>query len=410
MEDIEIPEYFICPISLQMMKDPVTAITGITYDRDSIEQWLNNSPPTTAVVCPVSKQPLPRNSELTPNHTLRRLIQGWCTLNAQNRIPTPKPPLTTSHVVKLLRDLNNSSDGDSSSSSLNKLDSLASESDRNRACIAESGAAKSMVSFILKRCKERRSQGLEQALRVSNLALNHTPEPALKLLVRENEGQLITSLTWIIKFCSNQYTDEQAICLLNRVIRFASASCLERLDLDFFDVVVSRVMGKPSASKLARRSALQMLIEACPWGANRAKMVEANAVHHLIEMELQQHSKQMTELAFDLLARLCTIADGREKLLGHAAGLAVVAKKTLRVSAATDDRSVQIMGMISKLGAGKEEMLRSGAVTKLCMVIQADSASYLKDQARKILREHSSFWNNSPCVALYLLTWYPPSH
>lgn len=40
MDEIEVPKYFICPISLQIMKDPVTTITGITYDRDSIEHWL----------------------------------------------------------------------------------------------------------------------------------------------------------------------------------------------------------------------------------------------------------------------------------------------------------------------------------------------------------------------------------
>jgi hypothetical protein len=71
MDDIEVPYYFICPISLQIMKDPVTAITGITYDRESIEHWLFISKNTT---CPVTKQPLPRDSGLTPNHTLRRLI------------------------------------------------------------------------------------------------------------------------------------------------------------------------------------------------------------------------------------------------------------------------------------------------------------------------------------------------
>ncbi|CAN1187271.1 E3 ubiquitin-protein ligase PUB24 [Linum perenne] len=412
MEDIEIPHFFLCPISLQIMKDPVTAITGITYDRDSIEQWLNNS----STVCPVSKQPLPINSDLTPNHTLRRLIQAWCTLNAQNgvdRIPTPKSPLNKSHVTKLLRDLNHSPDSSVSLHALNKLDILASESDRNRACIAESGAAKCTISLILNRFKERRTQGLEKALRISNLAWNHTPEPTVKVVVRENETQLITSLTWILSENHTSVVETEAICLLNRVIRFASASCLERLDMEFFRVVVrTGIVGKPTTSKQGRRCALQMLNEVCPWGSNRSKMVDANVVHELIEMELGQQNKQTTELAFDLLARLCRSAEGREKLLGHAAGLAVVAKKTLRVSAATDDRTVQIMGMIAKLGAGNEEvmaeMLRVGAVTKLCMVIQADCAAYLKDKARKILKDHCSLWNNnSPCISVYLLTWYP---
>lgn len=89
--DIEIPQFFLCPISLQIMKDPVTTITGITYDRESIEQWLKSS--EDSAFCPITKQVLPRDSDLTPNVMLRRYIQAWWTTNAKygiDRIPTPK--------------------------------------------------------------------------------------------------------------------------------------------------------------------------------------------------------------------------------------------------------------------------------------------------------------------------------
>ena len=32
--------HFRCPISLELMKDPGMALTGITYDRESVERWL----------------------------------------------------------------------------------------------------------------------------------------------------------------------------------------------------------------------------------------------------------------------------------------------------------------------------------------------------------------------------------
>ncbi|CAI0541601.1 unnamed protein product [Linum tenue] len=205
------------------------------------------------------------------------------------------------------------------------------------------------------------------------------------------------------------------MCLANRVIAYASASLLERIEPEFFRTIVVRILESRTASKQARRSALQALVEACPWGANRAKIVEADAIHALIELQLDQMSSSASAGskvgAVAAAARLCTSADGRERLVGHAAGLAVVAKRTLRVSAATDDRAVQVLGMVARYAAGKEEvlteMLRVGAVTKLCMVMQADCAAYLKEKARGILREHSAFWNNSPCIAVYLLTWYP---
>lgn len=102
-DEIEIPQYFICPISLQIMTDPVTVTTGITYDRQSIEHWLLTA--EDVATCPVTKQPLPRDSDLTQNHTLRRLIQAWCTANDIARIPTPRPTPSISLVLKLHRDL-----------------------------------------------------------------------------------------------------------------------------------------------------------------------------------------------------------------------------------------------------------------------------------------------------------------
>ncbi|KAJ1379072.1 Zinc finger, RING/FYVE/PHD-type [Sesbania bispinosa] len=74
MDEIDVPSYFLCPISLEIMKDPVTVYTGITYDRESIEKWLFSKNNNT---CPVTKQPLSDCTDLTPNHTLRRLIQAW---------------------------------------------------------------------------------------------------------------------------------------------------------------------------------------------------------------------------------------------------------------------------------------------------------------------------------------------
>ncbi|RZS00219.1 hypothetical protein BHM03_00029877 [Ensete ventricosum] len=47
-------------------------------------------------MCPVTKQPLPRDSDLTPDHALRLLIQAWCVVNASRgveRIATASPSL-----------------------------------------------------------------------------------------------------------------------------------------------------------------------------------------------------------------------------------------------------------------------------------------------------------------------------
>ncbi|CAK9184669.1 unnamed protein product [Ilex paraguariensis] len=387
------------------MKDPVTAVTGITYDRESIEHWLSTAEDVT---CPYTKQPLPRDSELTPNHMLRRLIQAWCIENAKNGIdpiPTPKSPLNKSVVLKLLRELNAPQ---VHVSTLKKIDAIVNENEKNRKFMEEtSGATKAMVLFFIKCFKEGRTEGLEEALRILHLIWSPTNDN--KQIVKEN-FDLVQSIIWILQTDMDNHVTVKihAVAVLKMVVEYASSCLLERLKPDFFKETVKIL--QENISQQAVKSVLQVLNEVCPWGRNRIKIVEAGAVFELVEMELQKPDKNITELIFCLLAHLCSCADGRAQLLNHAGGIAMLAKRTLRVSPATDDRAIHILALIAKFSATQEvlsEMLRVGGVAKLCMVIQADCAAYLKKKAREVLRLHSKVWSNSPCIDVYLLTRYP---
>ncbi|CAA7396174.1 unnamed protein product [Spirodela intermedia] len=68
-----VPEHFLCPISSEIMKEPVVLATGETYDRPFIQAWLNAGHRT----CPRTEQVLV-HCFLTPNHILRRMISEWC--------------------------------------------------------------------------------------------------------------------------------------------------------------------------------------------------------------------------------------------------------------------------------------------------------------------------------------------
>ncbi|KAM1504147.1 hypothetical protein ACFX1R_000289 [Malus domestica] len=64
--------FFRCLISLDIMKSPVSICTGITYDRSSIQRWLDDGNNT----FPATMQ-LPYTKELLPNCNLQCLIQIW---------------------------------------------------------------------------------------------------------------------------------------------------------------------------------------------------------------------------------------------------------------------------------------------------------------------------------------------
>jgi hypothetical protein len=406
MKENEIPQFFLCPISLQIMKNPVTTITGMTYNRESIEQWLLTSKSCT---CPITKQPLPRSSEfLTPNHTLQRLIQSW---HLQNSSVSVDKIIPTSTIENLVKNLDHES--------LEKLLALALENERNRTCMVEAGVAKAIIQKVIINnfFKQGKTTSLEEALRILHLILplaitnNDNIINNIQCYIVDDNFDLVNSLTLILQLHidnKNFKVINEAMIVLKLIFEVKNSTSLVTLNVDFFREIVKvlRIRNKALSIK-AMKSALHVLLQTCPLGRNRLKIVEAGAVKEIIDLALEKQEKNQTELIFMVLADLCCCADGREQFVQHAAGIAVISKRTLRVSSTTDDCALQIFCLISKYCATNDvvqEMLRVGAVSKLCMVMQADCGSYLKEKARGVLRLHSNVWNNSPCIQVYLLT------
>ncbi|XP_038879919.1 E3 ubiquitin-protein ligase PUB24-like [Benincasa hispida] len=407
MEEVAVPPYFICPISLQIMKDPVTATTGITYDRESIENWFLTS--KDAIFCPLTKQSLTKASDLTPNHTLRRLIKSWLVENAGpgggvDQILNPKPPLDKTRLRKLLQDLSVASDNRLRIEAVKKLEALAIESDTaNRGSMEEVGVAKGMVLFVIRCFREGRVGGLEEALNILSLLSNYS-------ISETRVVDFFESLTWVLglKMENHIIIKSYAVEVLKKATDVAPSTILTQINLELFKNITNLLREKISNSSL--KTTLTILTNVCPWGQNRIKLVKVGTVFDLIALELEKPAKNITELIFNLLAHLCSTADGRAELLRHAGGIAVVSKRILRVSPATTDRAIQILSLISKHSARKDvllEMLRVGAVSKLCMMMQSNCEGYLKEKAREILRMHSNVWSNSPCIGVYVMTRDP---
>ena len=103
MEQPKIPNMFICPISHEIMKDPVVDPEGNSYERSAIEMWLS-----TNETSPVTRAPL-ISANLAPNRALRNAIEEYMSKN-----PTAEAPKDTSKNLDM-RDIDNtvtiSSDG-----------------------------------------------------------------------------------------------------------------------------------------------------------------------------------------------------------------------------------------------------------------------------------------------------------
>ena len=70
-EAAEVPDDFICPITSEIMTDPVSTEDGFTYERAAIMEWLrtkDTSPKTGATL---------ESKALIPNHSLRSMIRAF---------------------------------------------------------------------------------------------------------------------------------------------------------------------------------------------------------------------------------------------------------------------------------------------------------------------------------------------
>jgi hypothetical protein len=80
-----VPNEYRCPISMELMTDPVLCEDGQTYDRRSIQEWLKHSQTS-----PLTRQPLNPNS-LRPNYGLKASIERWQQTKRQEQIYSTYP-------------------------------------------------------------------------------------------------------------------------------------------------------------------------------------------------------------------------------------------------------------------------------------------------------------------------------
>ena len=86
-DDEDIPEAFFCPISGELLSDPVTSPGGHTYERRTIEGWLQNHDTS-----PFTRERLSVDS-LNPNRTVKTLLDDWRQREAQYAAASTADPL-----------------------------------------------------------------------------------------------------------------------------------------------------------------------------------------------------------------------------------------------------------------------------------------------------------------------------
>ncbi|KAG2661427.1 hypothetical protein PVAP13_1KG033600 [Panicum virgatum] len=376
-----------------MMRDPVAAPTGITYDRDSVEGWLARGHAT----CPVTGRPL-RPEDLVPNHATRRMIQEWCVANRAlgvERVPTPRVPVSAFDAAELLAAVSAAArrgDGPACRQLAARARALGKESDRNRRCLVAAGAARALSSAFAQLVDRRPPAALTAAG-----ALEEILAALVVFFPLDDESRRHiaspASLDVVVSILSHGEITARASAavVLREVASSSDAQCLEAMSVTsgIHDALV-RLLERPvsaQATKAALVTAYYLVQSTDRAAASR--LVDLGMVQLLVEL-LVDSDKGTTEKALAVLDSLLLTEEGRGEAYAHALAVPVLVKKMQHVSEMATEFAVSALWRLCKNLSGegpcKAEALQVGAFQKLLLLLQVGCMGVTKERASELLR------------------------
>lgn len=399
VEEITIPSHFRCPVSLDLMKDPVTLSTGITYDRVSIEKWIESGNKT----CPVTNQKL-LTFEITPNHTIRKMIQSWCVENSSygiERIPTPRIPVSSYEVSEVCTRLLSgckSLDEKKCVEFVGKIKVWWRESERNKRVIVGNGACSvlatvfdsfSCVSF------EKHVVILEEILEILTwMVMTPFGETKSRLFSSSNS---LSCLVWFLDG-KDLGARQNAVLLLKETMNVEELSKVEGVVEGLIKII------KEPIGSSATKACLTTIFKLVSSTKNRVEIgerfVELGLVSFLLET-IVDGEKRICEKALGVLDCLCDFKKGNEVIKMNALTLPLVIKKLLRVSPLA---SSFVVGIVRKIVCEKKEegvlieAIQLGAFQKLLVMLQVGCEEKTKEDTTELLKLLNGYRSKAECV------------
>ncbi|XP_052196469.1 U-box domain-containing protein 21 [Diospyros lotus] len=392
--ELAIPKYFRCPISLDLMKDPVTLSTGITYDRENIEKWIESGNQN----CPITNQVL-RNFDLIPNHAIRRMIQDWCVENRSHgveRIPTPRIPVSPGEVLDVCSKIEaatQTGDRKTCLELVEKVKKWARESERSRLCIVESGAGcvfSASLDYFSSVSIEENESLLAEIL--SSLTWMFP-------LGEEGQSRLASasSLRCMAGFLNSEDLSarQNAVLVLKELLSLDQKHVNALAEIEGVDRALVKIIKDQICPKATNASLVAIYYITSSHSTSRDNIIprflELGIVSLVLEI-LLGGERRISEKALGVLDGICGCRQGVKMAGNHALTTPVVVKKILRVSEMATEFSVSILWKLCKSedgGVNRDQLteaLSLGAFQKLLVVLQVGCSEKTKEKATELLK------------------------
>lgn len=304
---IVIPEDFLCPISLELMRDPVIVATGQTYERSYIQRWIDCGNTT----CPKTQQRL-QHLTLTPNYVLRSLVSQWC---IEHNIEQPTG-LTNGKIKKsdgsfrdvtgdiaaietLVRKLSCRS-VEECRAAVAEIRSLSKRSTDNRILIAEAGAIPVLVNLLTSEDVMTQENAVTSIL---NLSIYENNKGLIML------AGAIPSIVQVLRAGTMEARENAAATLFslsladeNKIIIGASGAISALVDL------------LQNGSLRGKKDAATALFNLCIYQGNKGRAIRAGIITALLNM-LTDSSKSMVDEALTIMSVLASHQEAKVSIV-----------------------------------------------------------------------------------------------
>ncbi|XP_002976653.2 U-box domain-containing protein 1 [Selaginella moellendorffii] len=360
-----LPDEFRCPISLELMRNPVTIATGQTYDKEHIQKWIAAGHFT----CPTSGQKL-IHLGLIPNYALRSLIFHWCDDNNVSLelfdAGFPDDDISNSReALEIAKTTSAFLVGKLATGSIDvqrqvayELRLLAKNGTENRICIAEAGAIPFLVPLLA--CNDSKTQ--ENAVTA-----------LLNLSIYDNNKKLIMAANALDPILS---VVEQGLSMEARQNAAAAIFSLSSTD-EHRIRIGSRAVAIPALVTLllegslqAKKDATSALFNLLLYPGNRARVVNAGAIEVLMAMLSKDGDVQDDALA--VLALLGESNEGLKALSDDLLAIPLLVNLLRTGSVKGKENSLSVLLALCKHGG---DMIRD------CLMVEQQTQQESRDMS-----------------------------
>jgi U-box domain len=394
--EVKIPSFFRCPISLDVMRSPVSLCTGVTYDRNSIQRWLDSGNTT----CPATMQPLP-STDLVPNLTLQRLIRLWCSESTVDSAAVTGPMDSARRTAgELLKEISGSTDP---AAPLWKLADFFSNDDVDefeKNDLINSGGCVSAIQSAMK----RKGDDLETIdASVSVLAFivqsESIEEGNKKTVVTELSSDLETLVSCLVKVLSKESQIESRINAA-RVLQ----SVLAMSDSDSRNLIsevphlipeLIRLIGQGDEKGTTERSAVRLgvvcLAGICTVRKARLEMIRLGVVPAVVRVLKTESDMAVSECALKIMEAVAGCAEGRMAMCENGAmAVKVVASKMMKGGKGGAEAAVAALWAVCNKCKDRRavEVLAGveGGLTRLLLLMQSCCSPAARHMAGDLIK------------------------